>query len=252
MPAARKPRKSTARKAAPRYARKPSAISRFGGSRAPSAFRARTYDQSVAYVSTYFEMKHTGNSPGASVQPNLELNVPCWPTVNGMTHGQNTVCTVHSGDAAETEVTVAAPLAFRKLAMIQQLWHQMRVKSVTVKVTLGSTQLENPLTFQHDTGDTNLVTSPLQAVTGAHKSYLPTISSRTFVSTYKPRSPADWEFHSTIGSGPAAGDLNFIKLFQRLESGSAATARVEITYVIQTKDSRNDILTAAQQAPMGN
>lgn len=208
-------------------------------------------------MSTYFELHHTAVLAGG-VQPNIELNVPCWPSAAHLTHGQSALCSMKLGDANETSVSVANPLGYRKLAMLQQMWHLMRCKGVTVKVTLGSNQLENPVTFQQDTGDNNLIESPLQAVTGAHKSYLPTINSRTFTSRWSPKTASDYEFHSTIGGGPAADKLSFIKLFQRLEAaattGNAGTAhlKVEVTYAMQLKDSRNDMLAANQQAPLGN
>lgn len=253
MPPRKTPyRKKTGRKPA-KYSRKTSSIVRFGGSKAPAAFRAKTRDQQVSYISTYFEVHHNGDHPtGTTHQPNIELNVPCWPSVTNLSVGQGAV--VKLGDADESTLDATHPLGFRKMAMLQSMWHLMRVKSVTVKCTLGSTQLENPLTYQVDTGDSNLITSPLQAVTGAHKSYLPTISSRTFTSSWKPKTPSDWEFHSTIGAGPDADKLSYIKLFQRLEKFATAvpaTARIEVTYAVQCKDSRNDLLSVAQQAPLG-
>lgn len=259
MPPRKTPyRKKTGRKPA-KYSRKTSSIVRFGGSKAPRAFQARTRDQQVTYVSTYFEMQHTGALTGTA-QPGMSLNIPCFPNLNGMSVGQAANCKIHLGDADETEHDAQHPIGMRKLGMLQQLWHLIRVKSCTVKITMGSKQLENPITFQHDAGDANLISSPLQAVTGAHKSYLGTVSSRTFHSTFKPRTPADWEFHSVIGAGPAADKLNYIKCFQRLEPANSdlgvtavpATWRVEVTWAVQCKDSRNDMLAAAATAPSGN
>lgn len=132
--------KKKAPRRGPKYSRKTSSIVRFGGSKAPAAFRAKTRDQQVSYISTYFEIHHPGTAGAGGEQPNIELNVPCWPSVTNLSVGQNAV--VKLGDANESTLDATHPLGFRKLAMLQSMWHLMRVKSVTVKCTLGTTQLE--------------------------------------------------------------------------------------------------------------
>lgn len=248
----------------PGYKRKPYAATRRAPAkrRAPARYAAprralststNTRDMCTEICSSYFEVwgQQSPTGQAGTMAYSLKVDPINCKLVLGssqnMTDPQNPVnhlsVTAHDGaDAAITSDTTN--IAFSRLNVLKDLYRQMRVNSISIRVTADrGCGLDNPMIALTDKGDKACVVQVGAAMGQAHRSKVLTESDRTLSYGWKPRVSADYDWHM-ISDELGQSDSTYLKVLQELEKkveagGATCKHRVEITISVSLKDSKN-------------
>lgn len=181
----------------------------------------------------YCEIMHKRNG-AEDARDAISFSIPCdvnkvWSVADHKDTLQalsaaNSGVIMTKGDNTETVLSAAtARLTLPNFMYHKSAWHLMRIDFVKIKLTLPTSNLDHCLMISTDRGDSNVVTSTQQALTGAHVSYLPNSNKRQFTYTWRPKDAQDREWISTNASR-ADALTNYIKVFQKLEPKSDTLA----------------------------
>jgi len=225
MPIKKYTKKTTRRPTKNTYARKSATT------RAPRA------DGQSILVSAYFEAQKT-LSLGESV---MNYSICIDPKAPVIIKGEG----VSLMDGAQPPALVGNDtLTLSKWTTFSSLFNQYKINSASMTVRVdGHCGLENAVITCVDKGDSTVVTSMAQAMSGAHKSHSMTASKREL--KYGCRNTGqELDFYSTNGNqNMTDSEKKYLKVFQKLpaqtNAGDICEHQIQLMLSLSLKDSKN-------------